>query len=311
MSTRHLLHPELLLITEINFEFDLTAEALPAIRESRDRMLSLAEPDERVKRSEILIDVPDGNVSRNLLYQPTRSEGRHPAYLHIHGGGYIMGTPVASDPMNLMICSRLGVTVLSVGYRLAPENKADQALADCYAGLAWLHANADELNIDPARIAIGGESAGGGLAAALAIEARDRGELAICHQHLTYPMLDDRTGSAEQPGDPLTGEFIWNREKNQFGWQSFLGDLPRSAPWVPARVENFDGLPSTWMFTATMDLFRDENIDYARKLMEAGIRCELLVEPGACHGFQMIPGTSLAAKYVDAHLRGLSAGLAS
>ena len=184
-----------------------------------------------------------------------------------------------------------------------------KALDDCYAGLAWLHEHAQELGVDLERIGIGGESAGGGLAAALAIKARDAGEYAICHQHLTYPMLDDRTGTPEQPGDPLVGEFVWTRQSNQYGWRSYLGDAPAQAPQVPARLEEFSGLPATWMATAALDLFRDENLSYAHRLMQAGVRTELISYPAACHGFQMVPGTELGARYAKDHLQALAKGL--
>ena len=118
----------------------------------------------------------------------------------------------------------------------------------------------NNFGIDSRRIAIGGESAGGGLAAALAIRARDAGKYPVCHQHLTYPMLDHRTGTPEHYGDPLVGEFVWTRESNQFGWSCYLGSHPAQAPHVPAMVADMKGLPSAWIFTVSLDLFRDENI---------------------------------------------------
>ena len=175
--------------------------------------------------------------------------------------------------------------------------------------LAYLHENAELLNIDRKRIAIGGESAGGGLAAALSILARDRGEFDICHQHLTYPMLDNRTGNESAPGDPLVGEFVWTREHNQFGWKSYLGDAPAEAPQVPARLTDFSGLPSTWLFTVGLDLFRDENIEYAQQLMKAGVPTDLEIMAGACHGFQAIPGTVAGKRYRDAHIGALKRAL--
>lgn len=309
MSTKHLLDPELLPITEFPLHFDLSADALPTFREQQAAVTQLTEPEESVIRSEIQINSADGSSISCLLYEPARSEGLMGGYLHIHGGGYIMGSAVGSDVMNLMVCAQLGVVVLSVEYRLAPEATADAALADCYAGLAWFHNNHESVNVDPSRIAVGGESAGGGLAAALAIEARDSGEYTVCHQHLTYPMLDDRTGSEAEPGDPLTGEYIWTRERNQFGWDCYLGDLDRAAPYVPARVTSAEGLPPAWIHTVTLDLFRDENIAYAQRLMMAGVSTELHVEPGACHGFQLVPGTSIGQRYIDAHLSALGRAL--
>lgn len=220
-----------------------------------------------------------------------------------------MGSVEGSDISNLQLCSKLGIVILSVDYRLAPEHPIPAPLDDCYAGLAWLHQNAGSLGVEPDRIGIGGESAGGGLAAALAIRARDAGDYAICHQHLTYPMLDNLTGTDAQPGDPLVGEFVWTRSRNRFGWNAYLGEAAPEAPQVPARVGSHAGLPSTWMFTAALDLFRDENVDYARRLLEAGVSVELLMYPAACHGFQLLPGTRLTARFTEDHRTALSRGL--
>ena len=310
MTTKHLLDPELDPLIELFPPFDLDDEQLALMRDSPALAAEPGDPAEAgVTREEIHADGGAGPDVRCLLYRPSGKAASGAGYLHIHGGGYVLGAPEASDPANLEICARLGAVVLSVDYRLAPEHPIPAPLDDCYAGLAWLHAQAPALGVDPNRIGIGGESAGGGLAAALAIKARDAGEYAICHQHLTYPMLDDRTGTPEQPGDPLVGEFIWTRGSNRYGWRSYLGDAPDRAPQVPARLEDFTGLPATWMATAALDLFRDENIEYALKLMQAGVRTELVSYPAACHGFQMVPGTRLGERYARDHLDALARGL--
>jgi acetyl esterase/lipase len=305
MSSLHLLSPELRTIAEYPFDLQLRTDTLPAVRNSMNNEAYMREPGPNVERSEVLIESADGSRISCLLYTPSSRSKARGAYLYCHGGGFIIGSKSDSDSMSLDLCEHLDIVVLSVGYRLAPEAKAPQVLADCYAGLAYLHENHRSLNIDPARIAVGGESSGGGLAAALAIEARDRGEYAICHQHLTYPMLDDRTGSVEQPGDPLTGEFIWTRERNQFAWDCFLGREYRRAPFVPARTNDFTGLPPAWIYTVTLDLFRDENIAYAQRLMQASVAAELIVEPGACHGFTIVPGTQILQRYNAASLSAL------
>ena len=310
MTTKHLLDPELHPLLELVPAFELDDEQLPLIRNNPAMAAELADPAQAgVTREEVHAASGDGPEVRALMYKPPEAAATGAGYLHIHGGGYVMGTPESSDPVNLEICARLGVLVLSVDYRVAPEHPIPAPLDDCYTGLAWLHEQAPALGVDRNRIGIGGESAGGGLAAALAIKARDAGEYAICHQHLTYPMLDDRTGTPERPGDPLVGEFIWTRKSNQYGWRSYLGDAPAEAPQVPARLEDFAGLPPTWMATAALDLFRDENIDYACKLMLAGVRTDLVSYPAACHGFQMVPGTQLAARYAQDHLFALARGL--
>lgn len=312
-DTRYLLDPELDKIVDLIPAFRFTREGLPAFRAARNAEIVLADTAERgVTREEIRIPGYNGPEVRCLLYTPnvTPNAGAlRPGYLHVHGGGYIIGSPEGSDAMNTMIAQKLGAVVLSVSYRLAPEHTIPAPIYDCYAGLAWLHSQSEALSLDTTRIGIGGESAGGGLAAATAIFARDQGEYDLCHQHLTYPMLDNLTGDQDHPGDPLVGEFVWTRESNQFGWSCYLGDAEAIAPQVPSRVTDYAGLPPTWMFTATMDLFRDENIVYAQHLMRAGIATDLNIYAGACHGFQMIPGTQIGARYVADHMAALARGL--
>lgn len=214
-----------------------------------------------------------------------------PAILHIHGGGYVAGKPEDGLRDLQTICRELDCVAVSVDYRLAPETTYAGSIEDNYAGLKWLHANATELGADPTRIAVMGESAGGGHAAILAITARDRGEVPLCFQCLIYPMLDDRTGSSRMP-PPHVGTLIWTPASNRFGWESFLGRKPggASAPQgaVPARVADLAGLPPAFIGVGTLDLFCDEDIDYAQRLSAAGVLTELIVVPGAFHGFDGI-----------------------
>jgi triacylglycerol lipase len=226
---------------------------------------------------------------RVLVYVPPgRAAAARPAYLHIHGGGYVLGMPEQNDGSSRGLAAELGCVVVSVAYRLAPETTFPGALQDCYAALTWLHANADELGVDRARIAIGGESAGGGHAAALALYARDRGEVPICLQMLDSPMLDDRTGSSSDP-HPYCGEFVWPPANNRYGWGALLGmapggpDTPAGA--APARVSDLSGLPPTFLAVGALDLFLEEGLEYARRLARAGVPTELHVTPGGYHGF--------------------------
>lgn len=308
MSSKHLLDSELHFFIEFFPPgFAYSEDMLPEFREQRSAELVMGDAQAAgVERKEIKASGPDGDV-RCLVYIPENANGS--AYLHIHGGGYIIGTAEGSDQNNIDVASQLGAVVVSVDYRLAPEVSIPGPLEDCYAALAWLHENAAELGVDHRRIAVGGESAGGGLAAALAILARDRGGYAICHQHLTYPMLDNLTGSSGNEGDPLVGEFVWTREHNQFGWKSFLGDADPVAPQVPSRLENYEGLPPAWMFTGALDLFRDENITYAQNLLKAGVPIDFVLYAGACHAFQLIPGTKLGERFKMDYLAGLAQGL--
>jgi acetyl esterase/lipase len=220
------------------------------------------------------------------------SQGSVPALLHIHGGGYVLGVAEGSGPSNVRTAAEVGCVVVSVDYRLAPETVAPGAVEDCYAVLRWLYTEANNLGIDRSRIAVGGESAGGGLAAALALLARDRGEYPLCFQMLIYPMIDDRTATSA-PDNPNTGEFIWTRSSNRFGWRCLLGQEPgcegTSAYAAPARANNLAGLPPAYISVGALDLFLDENIEYARRLLNAGVPTELHVFPGAYHGFELAP----------------------
>lgn len=282
------------------------------IRQAAAQLAELADANARgVVREEVMVPgrTPDDPSVRCLLYKPQDLSELTGAYLHLHGGGYILGSPEGSDLHNIQLAASLGIVIVSVDYRLAPEHPVPAALNDSYAVLAWMHQNASDLNVDPNRIAIGGESAGGGLAATLALFARDQGEYPICYQMLTYPMIDDRTGSDAQPGDPLTGEFVWTRARNQLGWAYYLGDASPAAPHAAARAESVSGLPPTWISTAALDLFRDENINYAQRLLMAGVATELIIYPGACHGFQMATEARVTKQYIRDHAEALARGL--
>jgi len=311
MSTLHLLDPEIHPLLELMPSLSFSAEILPMIREQIADTIQMGDAEEmNVIREEILVPGLKGEPQvRCLKYTPVNVSKNCAAYLHIHGGGYVVGLPEQSDLLNLKMAAELGIMVVSVDYRLAPEHSIPAPLDDCYAVLAWLHQNSDELGIDPARIAIGGESAGGGLAAALALRARDAGEFPICFQALVYPMLDDRTGSDDMPGDPVTGEFVWTRTSNQFGWASYLGHADRAAPQVPARALSLKGLPPAWIATATLDLFREEDVAYAQRLMADGVVTELVVYPATCHGFQLVAEATISKRFYRDHLSAIARGL--
>lgn len=234
------------------------------------------------------------------LYDPLPDATNKPAYLHMHGGGYVIGnasSDVAWMPNIAQICKCL---IVSVDYRLAPETTFPGPLEDNMSALMWLKDSSDELGVDPARIAIGGVSAGGGHAAQLAIAARDRG-IPILFQVLIEPMLDDRTGSSLSVPDHI-GHYVWNVESNQFGWSSYLGQPAgiESAPYgaVPARLESFSGLPPAWIGVGSADLFMTESILYAKELSDAGVLVELIISPGGFHGFSEIAkDTQIAIRF--------------
>jgi triacylglycerol lipase len=188
--------------------------------------------------------------------------------------------------------------IVSVDYRLCPETPFPGPQEDNYAGLLWLAEHAEELGVDPSRIVVMGESAGGGLAASLALMARDRGGPRLAGQVLVYPMLDWRTGGPDDCWkNRHTGEFIWTHAKNQFGWNALRGDYSptdaRKGWFSPALADDLAGLPPTYMMTGALDLFLDEDLDYARRLADAGVPIELHVYPGAIHAFEMVPDTAL------------------
>ena len=242
------------------------------------------------------------------------TKGR-PAFLNMHGGGYIFGSAGQFNPFLQAVAQNCGCLVVSVDYRLAPETHFPGSLEDNYAALRWLYKNADELGVNRKRIAIGGESAGGGLSAQLAIAARDRREIPILFQLLIYPALDDRTGSTRQP-PPSIGQFIWSAGSNRFAWTSFLG-VPAGSPTVPAgavpaRVENLAGLPPAFIGVGALDLFVDEDVEYARRLINAGVPTELLVIPGAYHGFdELVPDAAVSKRFTESWMGALRRAFAA
>ena len=222
-----------------------------------------------------------------------------PAILHMHGGGFVAGRAADSIPALQEVAQDNDCVIVTVDYRLAPETRFPGSLEDNYAALKWLHASANALGVDRSRIAVMGESAGGGHAAMLAIAARDRGEVPIAFQLLIYPMLDDRTGSS-RPVPPYLGAYIWVPASNRFGWTSLLGIpagsriVPPGA--VPGRVENLAGLPPAFIGVGSIDLFVDEDIEYARRLIDSGVPAELCVVPGGYHGFDVAARETAASK---------------
>lgn len=289
---RDMVDPSLLPGLDFMPPLDITVENLPAIRQGMEQMSAMApEPqDSGVEWRDERIIAPAGHELLVRIYRPVDAEGELPAILHVHGGGYVVGSVTTNHLSNIELALSTSALILSVDYRLAPETVAPGAVEDCYAALQWLHDSAEQLGIDRARIAVRGESAGGGLAAALALLARDRGGPAIAHQSLIYPMLDDRTCITRLPEH--LGAFVWTPQANSFGWRSLLGQEPGSAdisPYAaPARAEDLAGLPPAFICVGALDLFLVEDMDYARRLIEAGVAAELHVYPGAYHGFDVL-----------------------
>jgi acetyl esterase/lipase len=234
------------------------------------------------------------------IYQPTLRSKPAPALLWIHGGGFVLGTLDMDEVMLKRISHEIGCVICSVEYRLAPEHPFPAPLEDCYSALKWLSMNSRELNVDRDRIAVGGDSAGGGLAACLALLARDRAEVNISYQLLIYPTFDDRNIAPASPTLPDT--LLWTRENNFLGWQSYLGKEFGSeslSPYAAAmRAKNLTGLPPAYIAVGELDLFLQENIVYSQRLLDVDIPTELHIYPGAFHGFDsFVPGARISQRF--------------
>ncbi|HEU5433989.1 MAG TPA: alpha/beta hydrolase [Thermomicrobiales bacterium] len=288
---------------------DLTVDQIPALRQA---FQSQGEPPRLPQPAveERMIPGPAGAPDvRVFVVNPSPGSDK-PAILHIHGGGFVFGTAAEFVPALQAEALALDCVIVTVDYRLAPETPFPGSLEDNYAGLVWLHEHAAELGADPDRVALQGESAGGGHAAMLAIAARDRGGPPVIFQSLVYPMLDDRAGSTRTLPDYI-GAFVWTPAFNRLGWTALLGvpagsdNVPDGA--VPARVADLAGMPPTWIGVGSIDLFAEEDIAYAGRLILAGVPTELLVVPGAYHGFDaFVPAASVSRDFRLSQLNALA-----
>ncbi len=298
IDSRHLVDPELLPLLEAFPTVELSLDFLPTMR-SRPARFAVDEKD--VARTEMTVRTvpgPEGAPEVPVfIYRPKGAAEPLPCIFHIHGGGYVGGDAAGQEAAHRPLAADLHCVVFSVNYRLAPETRFPGAIEDCYAALGWLFTHAAELGVDPARVGIMGESAGGGLAASLALLVRDRGEHKLTFQHLIYPMIDDRTCITATP-HPYVGEFIWTPHNNRFGWSCLLGAEPGGSDVSPyaaaARAEDLTGLPPTFISTGSLDLFLEENLEYARRLLRAGVPTELHVYPGGFHAFNWATTSAIA-----------------
>lgn len=310
----HLVDPGLRDYLRIFPILDLHSGNLAAVRSLWSEMTSLGAVPEQAPVSRERIEVPTeggGSSQAALLYRPeTHSSRLRPAMFNIHGGGYVMGGPELNDLGNITVCEVHDCVVLAPSYRLAPETQFPGAIEDCYAALAWLFDNAETLGVDPSRIVVSGESAGGGLAAALMLMVRDRRRYSPAGQVLFYAMIDDRTGTSREGSSPYLGEFIWPPRFNRFGWTSLLGSEAGGKAVSPyaaaARADDLTGLPPTFIATGALDLFFEENVEYGKRLAKSGIPLDMHVYPGAFHGFELVSESHLARRLYhdrDAALR--------
>ena len=289
---------------------------IPALRESTAAQRALLPAP--AMPSSVSVDTrqipgPVGGPQLDLrIYRPDRLNRPTAAVYWIHGGGTVLGQADMNDPYCANIADRLKVLVTSIEYRRAPEHPFPVPLEDCYAGFKWLASAEGEFEVDPARIAVAGISAGGLLSAALSLLARDRGEFLPCLQLLNAPMLDDRadTPSSYAVLDPRT----WDRDSNLAAWNAYLegeaGGDDISPYAAPARAANLAGLPPAYINVGDLDGLLDEDIAYAQALSHAGVPVELHVYPGAYHGSAMsVPHAELSRRWIADELAALERAL--
>jgi acetyl esterase/lipase len=302
----HLVDPELISVLQTRPQQECSTELLMEARK-RPLMAPLPAPfpQPAIRHVPAAPGAPDVRV---IIVDPHPGAVGRPVFVHTHGGGYVTENTMIY-PLIQTIAHDCHCVVVSVDYRLAPETPYPGSLDDNYAALQWVYDNAEMLGIDRRRIAVGGESAGGGHAVALALRARDRKQIPVMFQLLIYPMLDDRTGSTH-PVPDCVGRHIWTEASNRFAWTAFLG-VPAGSPdltpgSVPARVDDLSGLPPAWIGTGSIDLFADEDITFARRLIGAGVPTELAVFQGGYHGFDLLaPEAAVSKRFAEGWKSGL------
>ncbi len=295
--------PVLELVPPIDLSGDIP-EARGRIDEARKALIAAMPDVPGVVTRDVHVPGLDGDSEVLVrVYEPESGAHSGGALSYIHGGGMVLMSVADTDFHCKRIVAEVGCLVTSVEYRLAPEAPFPAALHDCYAALRWLCEEADDLGVDRGRIAVGGLSAGGGLAAGVALLARERGEVPLCLQWLVYPMLDDR--NVTPSSHEITETSVWNRASNLRAWDAYLGgdaggdDVPVLAAPARATVDHLRGLPPAYLDVGELDLFRDEVIDYAKALLQAGVPTELHVTPGAFHASEMYNPAADTSQRID------------
>ena len=257
-----------------------SVETIQQMRSQSAALFAQPTPRDDVLREDRLVPGPEGapQVALRIYRSKGSPAALQPCVYEIHGGGFMTGSIEMMDGWCEKVAAELGVVVVSVEYRLAPEHPFPAGIEDCYAGLVFTVDNAESLGIDRSRIAIAGQSAGGGLAAGTALLARDRGGPELCFQLLEIPELDDRLETPSMQA--FTDTPLWNRPNAVWSWKHYLG--PEHAPGdpvspyaAPARAEDLRGLPTTYISTMQYDPLRDEGLRYGMRLMEAGVTVEM------------------------------------
>ncbi|MDP4095236.1 alpha/beta hydrolase [Paenibacillus sp. P96] len=284
---------------------------LARLRQSRSKSPSQKSDD--VLTTSRLISGADGREIPVNIYEPTKkNQDQLPAVLWMHGGGFVFGLSPVDDGLCETLVKTADCVVVSVDYRLAPEHPYPAAIEDCYEALLWMSEASEELNIDLSRLAIAGQSAGGGLTAALSLMARDKGGPAIAFQMPLYPMIDDRhtTPSSYEIADEVP---VWNRSHSLAAWNLYLGEHATGdiSPYAaPARAQNLAGLPPTYTCVGQLDPFRDETIEYVTRLAQAGVNVEFHLYPGCFHGFDvMVPTAEVSERARNGYINALAEAL--
>lgn len=269
------------------------------------RALASRPPITGVQTQEFSLD-RDGSTIRMRWYRRAGTDQPGSAALYLHGGGMILDLERVGELYDAAVrgyVAASGVPMLVVDYRVAPEFPHPAPLEDCYAALRWLAGHAGELGVDASRVAVMGDSAGGGLAAGVCLLARDRGGPAICAQLLIYPMLDDRTRAGTGPAPLLT----WSYDDNATGWGALLDGRAADGYAAPARADDLAGLPPAYLDVGGLDIFASEDVGYAHRLIAAGAPAELHVYPGCPHAFDLLaPGADVSQRVIAHRVRYLA-----
>ena len=275
-----------------------------------DRVAATSAPPEGVDTEHFTLSASDGATLAATWYRRSTGEQPGSAVLYLHGGGMIFGLEHIGKLYDIAMreyVAAAGVPMLVIDYRVAPEHPHPTPVEDCYTALEWLAGAATEFGFDPSRLAVMGDSAGGGLAAGVCLMARDRGGPSIAQQLLIYPMLDDRPSA---PDPALLPFLTWSYDDNLTGWGALLGDKAGGddvSPYAaPARAADLAGLPDTYIDVGDLDIFRDEDIAYARRLSEAGVPTEFHLQPGCPHAFEVLArGADVATRALNDRVRRL------
>ena len=294
---------ELRPILDIFSGFDVNRETLPALRN-----LPTSKPLKTPPFQEYFVKREQGDGRLRLLVVTPENEGvKSKGLLYMHGGGFVFGSPETILPSVQKLAHDTGRIIVLPQYRLAPEFPYPAALEDNLLALKWMYQQADILHLDRNDIAIGGDSAGGGHGAVLAAAVRGREDVSVSRLFMIYPMLDDRTG-VQGTAENNTGEFIWTKENNRFGWASYLGgETKLNNGSIPARLNDLEGFPPTFIATGSLDLFMEENIRFIERLQETGIVADIYMAEGAFHAFNvMVPEAQVSKAFHAACVRALN-----